>query len=314
MELWRKLSDDQVISVELSDGEMAYCSIIGNMGRQYGIVAYLGDDGLYAYQSVVEGNDEVMKEMAFLQKSLTVLYGTTEDMEMEDFGLLSRHTFPPFKGNQFPIFRRMDPGYLPWPLTQSDVEKLIVILSQVNDVIVRSNENKVQIPDSSAKQWVGRQQANEDGEWTDTLMTPEPTERKHAPRLAVSETDLQRIKKSAQPYNGSVELGVFYIGMAIQGETAGEPPSFASIFAAMEINDGMNVFFKPGNGGMDAFYLQHTFLNMVEKIGLPQKVFLKNDKVSAYLSPLLKKLSVEIVHVPRLPYIEEMREQMEKDL
>lgn len=47
--LWKQLSDSDIFAVELEDGRIAYCCIMGNVGKHIGLGIYIGARGFRTY-------------------------------------------------------------------------------------------------------------------------------------------------------------------------------------------------------------------------------------------------------------------------
>lgn len=75
-ELWKDLTDSDVFGVELEDGRIAYCCVMGNSGIYQGLGIYVGERGYRTYL------DQVNKENANDRKVVFDRAATFEDMQV----------------------------------------------------------------------------------------------------------------------------------------------------------------------------------------------------------------------------------------
>ena len=75
-ELWEDLTDSDVFGVELEDGRIAYCCVMGNSGIHQGLGVYIGKRGFRTYL------DQITKDNANDRKVVFDRMATFEDMQV----------------------------------------------------------------------------------------------------------------------------------------------------------------------------------------------------------------------------------------
>lgn len=75
-ELWEELTDSDVFGVELEDGRIAYCCVMGNSGIHKGLGIYVGKRGFRTYL------DQINKDNVNDRKVVFDRMATFEDMQV----------------------------------------------------------------------------------------------------------------------------------------------------------------------------------------------------------------------------------------
>lgn len=68
-ELWDELDDSQIFAVELSNGEIGYCCVMGNNGTHYALQLYIGKKGFSTYLDMVHSGE--LSELDLREQSMT---------------------------------------------------------------------------------------------------------------------------------------------------------------------------------------------------------------------------------------------------
>jgi hypothetical protein len=55
--LWKYLSDNELFAVRLYNGEIGYCSVMGELGRHIALALYIGRGGLDSHREFLEAKD-----------------------------------------------------------------------------------------------------------------------------------------------------------------------------------------------------------------------------------------------------------------
>lgn len=128
---WKWMDDDQIIVVKDPETEeLIYCSVMGGAGMEFGLVAFIGEEGYTYLNRLMTGNINDEKEY-FKQNSLTLNLVDRGELEDEDYQLLKEHGRSYRGKNQWPMFRSFKPGYYPWFLDGEEVQLLSFILDEV---------------------------------------------------------------------------------------------------------------------------------------------------------------------------------------
>jgi hypothetical protein len=142
MKAWDWMYDSDLFGVQVpSDGEIAYCCVLGNLGDHFGLNAYLGVDGLYSYYEMLEfGEDDPM--MAGLrQHCLALSFENEEDLTDQDKKVIDSLGLS-YQGNhQWVMLREFSPGMLPWYMNDEQALFLTTVLQQAIQLAQRTREN-----------------------------------------------------------------------------------------------------------------------------------------------------------------------------
>lgn len=112
---------------------MYYCSIMGNRGENFSIFAYLGGEGLANFLHFetdfgYEGPDPYY--FLLHQIGMQILFEPQSDLQPPDILLLQKLHYYPKNAKYWPKFRDYTPGFLPWFVTEQQLDLLTRILEQ----------------------------------------------------------------------------------------------------------------------------------------------------------------------------------------
>lgn len=121
---WEHLSDVDLFGVkDPATGVIGHCSVMGNAGQHYALGVYLGGDGLQSFLDVLHagsGDNDLRLSVAGAMQLCTM--ASFEDRRMlsqRDLGVVKVLGLK-FRGsNAWPWFRRYDPGWEPWYLSDA---------------------------------------------------------------------------------------------------------------------------------------------------------------------------------------------------
>lgn len=128
--LWKKLKDTELFAFTTTDGEIAYCSVMGELGEHIALALYVGEEGLDSYRKLHDGNTAMKQleaqEILLSQDCLQCSYENKEELapwelvEAENYG--RTHGIIYRGNNAFPLFKRFKPSKYPW-FIKSEVEE-----------------------------------------------------------------------------------------------------------------------------------------------------------------------------------------------
>jgi hypothetical protein len=140
---WEWMYDDDLFGVmDPETGEIAYCCIMGQLGEQYALGAYLGSEGLQSILDMMEGPDKFSTDLFFIQKCIMASFENREDLEKEDRAMIKELGLK-FRGKkQWPQFRSYEPGLYPWFIDAWECRFLTLALQQALEVSLRCRSSK----------------------------------------------------------------------------------------------------------------------------------------------------------------------------
>ena len=101
------MANEDLFAIENpNDGEMGYCSILGNGGEEFGLGMFLGEDGYNQYIKLIEGETEPEDiEESLMMRTLSLLFVDRDVLREEDRDII-RSLGLRFRGrNAWPFFR-----------------------------------------------------------------------------------------------------------------------------------------------------------------------------------------------------------------
>ncbi len=199
VECWDWLSDSDIFGVlNPVSGEVGYCCVLGELGKVFGLVVYLGTDGLNQYKAIQSGEvGPDGDDAVFFQNCLKVSFEDRNELSKDDLEVI-RGLGLKFRGrNSWPQFRSFRPGYFPWYLTEAEGKYLTLGLRQATVVALCFGRDPrmltgptkthylVRVPVKSGVEW----------EWTSQWLEPPPAAKTQPHVEPPDELRLRRIRK-----------------------------------------------------------------------------------------------------------------------
>ena len=127
--LWKKLWDNEIFAVRLSNGQIGYVSIMGRNGEYCALGLYVGEAGAQSYRTIAnadfyEESEFRYRECLLQQYSLQVVLGNKDDLleeelkEARDYG--KKHGIRYSGKNAYPQFLKFEPDHYQWKVKKED--------------------------------------------------------------------------------------------------------------------------------------------------------------------------------------------------
>lgn len=132
-EVWKQIYSDDVFAVKLSNGEIGYCSVMGNGGEHYALGLYMGDNGLKTFVSSLGfyglSSIEVM-EHTLMFDCINCDFMNAKDLRAEVKSVIkdyaARKGVKIQRPHGWPDFIRHKPFFAPWCINDAVEAQLIV--------------------------------------------------------------------------------------------------------------------------------------------------------------------------------------------
>lgn len=144
MKLWKRLYDSELFAVSLSNGQIAYCCIMGLLGEHIALAVYIGEQGLDSYRHLQEMGHVPMnalqaQEFMLSQSCLQCSLETKDALSPQELAAVRSYGKArgiTFRGaNAFPQFIKYQPARYPWPVQETvDVQLLCEALTAALEV------------------------------------------------------------------------------------------------------------------------------------------------------------------------------------
>lgn len=266
--LWKRMEEDQLIAVRLSEGRIGYVSIMGAIGEHFALALYTGEEGLRCYHILREYGDfsDIEYSPAFQNHaSIQVSFETKDDLPEEDLAAArdyARRNGVRFAGkNAYPMFFKAEPGYVIWPdLTDRDQEDLAAGLRAAIEVAkdpALSLQDPGDFPGVDRKTEEITLMEEKNGGFHRTRI-PLPNVPEYRPPEGTSWDELAMAKIRKLPKHGTWQLGLVDVVVPIDWEEADKPivPTF---LVALDMKSDQLIQVRPV-----ALYEErtHVMLNM----------------------------------------------------
>jgi len=140
---WQWMWDSDVVCVQNPAGdEEGYCVVLGRNKEFFGLDVCLGEEGLEGYIRLQEGMvpPDAM-DAIHIKNCLLVSFDDRKDLEKEDFKVIKELGLTFCGRDAWPKFRRYEPGFFPWYVSEAQAIFLTHCLQQVTDVAIRFKGN-----------------------------------------------------------------------------------------------------------------------------------------------------------------------------
>ncbi len=303
---WKWLADTDIFGVRNPDtGEIGWCSVFGAGGQVYGLMVHRGTRGLLVHHGMATGQIDV-EDARYVQDGWLASFENRSALERGDLAIVERLGLALRGRKAWPMFRRYEPGFLPWPLTGDAAAFLTVALQQASDVATRFRDDPEAVgPDDPGRFLVRVSRSGPAGAiWSDQRLAPPPPVRDAS--ASIDELRVRRLSRSLQRSTVHWECD-YYHSPAIIAER-GRRPYFASLFLLVDRRSGMIVHMELGKPPLSAEVLCTQFLDALEKLGtVPGTVVVKRGLVHDALAPLADGLGFAVQLERALPALDEAR-------
>ncbi|UOE75105.1 plasmid pRiA4b ORF-3 family protein [Parageobacillus thermoglucosidasius] len=313
---WQWMDDDEIfLVIDPETNERLYCSVIGALGQEHGMVVYIGEQGYESLRHLFE-RSYPKEDPVYTQRAVLISFVDRNELSKEDYELL-RSQGMTFRGKkQWPQFRSFIPGYYPWTISEEEAKLVTTALDQALDVAQRVKEGELSLPvfpqDVKMFARVGEKM---DGTviWRDdAVLLSELEGEKKTPtyELLVEPKLMKMVKKIGQVYYGSIEFDAGYINKPVQ-EKRGERPYFPIFVLAVDVNTGFIIHSDMLPIENVVMRVQKSFLDMLLRIGkIPREIRMKKE-TKQMLAPVLRRLPIRTIEVSRIFAAEHIRRTFE---
>lgn len=312
---WDWMSDADLFGVQNPyNQEIGYCCILGELGEVYGLVVYLGKEGLETYHRIQHADDEIdMAKLFFQQKYLMVSFTDREYLEPEDLKVIKTLGLK-FRGaNEYPQFRSQPPGYVPWFLTKDEGLFLNIAIQQAMEVANRFKKDPTLLSPVESGKYLIRVSKMSGNEliWTDAWLKPEPWQKQIIlPQL--NEERLAKIKTNiTSKMTWEVDAPYFIDIPIMEKERPYVPRLLLIVDTETRFVFGVSII-KPTEYPQT---FPDKFLDILEKNSmLPEKILVKSDEVFQLLYPITSFLGIKLEKVTKLNQLRTVLNEMQSIL
>lgn len=320
--LWEKVSDDELFAVQLEDGEIGYCTVMGMLGDHFALGLYVGESGYQSYRFLLDqphgaDNELEMGEFLTSQDCLQCSFENKDmlsDDELAEVRAYAKAHDKPLRGRSaFPQFVKYQQGRCPWHFDSPlDEQRICTALSAAVALkkLLRGHQNyelglepvhegvvKIPMLVQQEARWIIRFTALPDAkmrhpsvEWDDEMTSAR----------------IRRFKK-----RGTLQCGVMRLPSPVQDEAKpDEAPYFPLVLVCLNPASGIllkPILSKTGDGReiVDGFAKM-----LLSAKTAPERVALRDEQTAAILSDCCEKAGIGAAIQEELDELEDAMLQM----
>lgn len=153
---WERIqNDDTFVVVDPVSGINGYCSIFSQENRFVGFQVFLGDEAFLDFMDMMdeiryrdeEFDEDLLEESSVLPPSstmnlhcLSLSFGASDAFTDTELAVLKNSKIE-FKPEEWPLFRIMIPGFIPWVFKDEHADFMLCCLEQVLAVLEEANQD-----------------------------------------------------------------------------------------------------------------------------------------------------------------------------
>lgn len=312
---WNYYDDSHIFGIKDPKTEtIGWCVLMGAAETSYGMQVYLGDEGFESYINIMDSwftwEDEA--NLGFSQKSLILNFVNKDETDQADTEIYKQLGYS-FKNNlEYISFRRFDPGFFPWYLTNQQVVFMtycveqalnVVELGKNEELVVSSFEDRellVMVPDENHGEliWTPQQRPH-----------PQPVPSK---KFTPKSTFINQLRKKLKKRKSNLLLSVRYVFQPIQ-DKKGERPYFPKLVLWASNENGSII---------DSQLIQPTRIwnpfqkkcqDVFKKLGyIPTRITVDSPMAMELMEDMAERLRIELILDPAHPILIGLQENMDE--
>ncbi|MGI9035000.1 MAG: DUF7309 domain-containing protein [Pyrinomonadaceae bacterium] len=315
---WQWMDETQIFGVENPDTkEIGFVSPMGMLGEHLSVGVYLGAEGLYGFWDFQEAGFGAEPFALFEIPQLQVSFENRENLEKQDRDVIKKLDLK-FRGKQnYPLFRSIKPGFMPWFITSDEARMLIYAIEQTLEVAPRVKENPEILDDESDagnEVCLVRMAEKKDGKlvWRDEMREiPSPDEIEFT--VKIPQTLVDELKAFPQVKDFVLEIDLFYAPTPVAEK--GKRPFIPRMLMLADARNGMIAGFQliqPKEDELENFAEigRHIFESLQKLNARPQEIRVASDALFGLLKGVNQQLNIKLRQIEDLRAVEAAKEAM----
>jgi hypothetical protein len=315
---WEWMEEVQIFGVENPDtGEVGFVSVMGMLGEHLSVGVYCGVEGLYGFWDYHVAGHDADPLSLFEIPQLQVSFENREQVEPQDREIMKKLGLK-FRGAQnYPLFRSIRPGFLPWFITSDEARALIYAIEQTLEVAprVRENPDLLEIEGATQNEVVLVRFAEKQGRklvWREEMREISPPADEEV-TINIPSGLVDELKAFPQAAQFVLEIGLFYLPNAIAER--GKRPYFPKLLMLADARNGMILGFQllqPQDNDAENYadISRHLFGALHNLKARPHEIRLVDQTLLALLQNTARQLNVKLRQTSDLPAVEAARDSM----
>jgi len=291
---WEYLRESERITLLLPGrDEPVYIVVMGNAELTYGIGIYPGYDSFGRLLRMTASEpDEDDISIAFEQHCINLYFGDREELESRDKNVIKQLGLK-FRGrNEWPYFRSMKPGFMPWYINHEEAEltiaalqnfamAFIAYLKQDRKIDFEGGETILRFFDSGTDLWFN----------SVVEMPPVPFIR---PKLMITDDLLIARLKKKQKIRAKLGFAMTYLPVPIQDRN--ERPKIPRMAVLIDLADEKIIDHTLDT---ETEFVGKAITEMlsqyITECGIPTSITVQNGNTGCFIADFTEKLGIKLV-------------------
>lgn len=310
IECWKWMSDIDILGIQNPyTEEIGYCCVLGNLGKVFALNVYLGENGLKVLFKCM--NDEQASDdpdLFYQYDCLMTSFVNRNELSNRDLNTIKK-TGLKFRGKkQWPLIRRLKPGFEPWFLTKSEAKFLTIALQQTKKVALRfkANKNLLKPPEKNFIYLLVPEKKGGELKWKEEWIKPEFNQEKILIPI-LTDPFIEKLKNSFTLKQSEWEIDFFYTPFSVR-EKKDEVPYYPFYCLFVERSSGLILNSHLTNEPDYMREFMDNFLDIItQNKMIPERIFVKSEKCYLLFKHITEKLGIDLQMVKNLKVLDEVR-------
>ena len=305
LKLWKKLHDNQIFAVQLSNGEIGYCTVMGALGQHLALGLYIGEEGYRTYYKIADITGDTSEsdyfEHSMSQNCLQCSFENKDNMPDAEISsvqaYVKAHNMHLRGANSFPSMICMKPYQMPWFIKD---EKDYVLLEEALKAGIEVAEklkshNPEELGFSIFSDEIPLLVPEKDGFIWKSCHVPEIMPEVFA--SPVLSDELTEQIKALKKVN-KLECKIIHIRKPVQ-DSPEEPPYFPAMLLALETRNDRFLKNQPVKqyAGNESAVLEDFALNLIAAKRVPKSISVVDNRTEALLSKFCEVCDIKLNRV-----------------
>ncbi len=310
---WEFLEEAELFGVKNPETEeIGFVSVMGLLGEHLSIGVYRGAEGLYGYWNVSDPDTDLQNNpfALFDIPQFQVSFEDREQLEKQDRDVIKKLGLK-FRGSQnYPLFRSIHPGFMPYFVTAEEAKFLTSILEQTLRTAPRIKADEMLLPDPDENLYLVR--VLENGVWKDEILSILPPQ-EFTIRVEAPNEIIDTLIQNPQTKGLVLEVDFSYVPMPVAEK--GSRPFYPKMLMIAEAKQGVVMacdLIKPEENLIETHKkLPRLLMEKLQTLKMrPEEIRVKNNMMFEMLKSLTQQINIKLSKTDELPAIEMAQDEM----
>lgn len=308
---WTELWSEDYISIEFSQEETYYCSIMGKLGNCIGLSIYQGDEGYADLCSIAKEYDDmaIMRYMMYDQNCLTFYMGDRDEVPPQQKKIIKELGLKYRGKGKWPYFVSFQKRFYPYHLNDDELHVFIKVLERLIDIMQNYSQQKIDV-DYEKEEMIYAYK--KDDQWQYIAHVRKDDINKMMPVELTNQQYLEKLIQQPQKQNQLIiDLSYLSQGMYDKGHSR---PINPLVFLVIDLESQMLLTMNLLKTEEDEILCCIQFLcQYIEIHGRPDAVFIRNPIIYCAIADICEKCDIELYQT-KLDMIDNILDDLENTI